>query len=359
MLLKKINLQNFRNYTSQEVIFEEKINVFAGKNAQGKTNLLEAVHFLSTGRSFRTTRVFELIRRGSKGLEVSGIVEKDGSILRLSIHYSEHNKAAQINERRVGKFNEIVGVLSTVAFAPDDIEIIKGYPSERRRYLDIQIAMLKRGYLLNLYRYNEVVRQRNAALKAKSKDTISIWDAELARYGSYILEERKAVVKRLSTLACEQYMRITEMKENLNICYRASVEGEDREEIENKFYGQLQSRTGQELKTGMTMTGPHRDDLSFEINGFDAKSYGSEGQRRSAVIALRLAQFELAKEIAGDTPVVLIDDITSELDPVRKRAFMPLLREKGQVFAATASGEEKLKEWSGAKFFSVENGNVF
>lgn len=359
MLLKKIKLQHFRNYESQEADFDEKLNVISGRNAQGKTNLLEAIHFLSTGRSFRTTRVYELIQKGSKSLDVSGIVEKDGGIQRISIHYSENRKSAHINERTVGRFHEIVGVLNTVAFTPDDMEIIKGFPSERRRYLDMQIAMLNRGYLKNLYRYNEIVRQRNASLKARDKEMINIWNEELVKYGAYIVKERKGALERLSKHACGQYMKITERAETFEVLYRTEIAGEDIKEIEDSFHERLHAKTEVEFKNGITMTGPHRDDLSFIIKGLDARSYGSEGQRRSAVIALRLAQYELAKEISKDTPVILIDDITAELDPVRKRAFLPLLEEKGQVFAATASGDENFAEWRNAKVFKVENGRMF
>jgi DNA replication and repair protein RecF len=359
LLLKSISLQHFRNYRFQEVIFEEGISVFSGRNAQGKTNLLEAIHFLSTGRSFRTPRVTELIQQGSNHLEVCGIVEKEGSVSRLKIHYSERSKTAHINQRRVERFQEIVGVLNAVAFVPDDIDIVKGFPSERRRYLDMQIGQLKRGYLLNLYRYNEVVKQRNAALKARQKDTMAIWDEELVKYGTVALVERKSAVKRLGALSSEFYDRIVARGESLEMSYRTSIEGESAVELSGSFREKLQSKAAQELRSGITLTGPHRDDLVFAINGLDVRGYGSEGQRRSVAIALRLAQYELAKEISGDKPAILIDDVTAELDPIRKRAFMPLIRDEGQVFLATAADEKVLQEWKGAKVFMVENGKVF
>jgi DNA replication and repair protein RecF len=359
LLLKSIRLEHFRNYGFQEVDVDEGTNVFSGRNAQGKSNILEAIHFLSTGRSFRTPRVIELIQHGSRHLEVGGIVEKEGSIVRLKVHYSERNKAAHINERRVERFHEIVGVLNVVAFAPDDIDIVKGFPSERRRYLDMQIGQLKRGYLLNMYRYNEIVRQRNAALKARQKETLPVWDDELVKYGVETLKERKETAERLAALASADYERIVAKGEKLEMGYRSSVEGNTVEEMANNFRRELVSRREQEERSGATLTGPHRDDIVFTINGLDVRAYGSEGQRRSVAIALRLAQYELAKELSGDKPVILIDDVTAELDAVRKRAFMPLITEKGQVFVATASDEKVLGEWAGAKVFTVDNGQVF
>ena len=358
MFLKSISLHHFRNYLSQKVEFGRGINIFSGRNAQGKTNLLEAIYFLSTGRSFRTTRVTELIRHGSKALHINGLIERQGSVVNLSINYSENNKIAQINARRAARFQEIVGLLNVVIFAPDDIEIIKGPPLNRRRYLDIQIAQTNKNYIKKLYQYNQVVRQRNAVLRSRKLSTLDVWNDELVKHGVTIVLERKKTMRRLSPLARLAHRKIAEGKEELWIEYSSLVKGSEQAEMEESFRGLLRSRAEQEKKNGVTMVGPHRDEIIFTINGLDARSYASEGQRRSAVMALRLAQYEFVKSGGEEKPIVLIDDVTADLDPMRKRAFLPLLNEKGQIFAATASDEKVFENQAGARLFTIEKGAV-
>ncbi len=278
---------------------------------------------------------------------------------RLRIYYSEKSKTAKINARKVRRFHEIVGLLNVVVFAPDDINIIKGPPAIRRRFLDIQIAQVNRTYLRRLHRYNEVVKQRNAALKAGDRAHIDVWNEELVRHGVTIACERKETIRKLNLLARLAHRKMAQGEEELQIEYAASIGGGSAGEIEDNFRKEIRVRSVEELRIGSTLVGPHRDEVVFKVNGLNARTYASEGQRRSIAMALRLAQYELLKSGSREKPVVLIDDVTAELDPVRKKAFMPLLDEKGQIFIATVSDEKVYNEWSDARLFTVENGAVF
>lgn len=329
MHLSRLKLRDFRNYQRLEAEFSPGFHLILGVNAQGKTNLLEAIYLLATLRSFRGVGNGQLVRLGQTGFFVGATVlgqaERD-----IKMYWSVRERRLSLDGQPVRRLQDYLGVIRTVVFCSDDTQLVKGPPRSRRRYLDLLLSQTCPGYLAQLQRYAQVLRSRNALLKHRICDELALdgFSKELVRMGNSIIEQRRALLPRLAPLAREAYHRIVREKEDLYLEYFPSVRQDFAIELAQSRSRELASRT--------TVIGPHRDDVIIQIDHRDAAQFASEGQKRSVAIALKMAQAELLSITHGAPPILLIDDVMGELDVHRRSAFVPLLqdvqRARSQVF---------------------------
>lgn len=346
MIIKGIRLINFRNYSSMSASFGSGVNILVGKNAQGKTNLLEAIYMCSTGRSFRTLRDKEIISFGKKeayiGAELSiGELEKFTEI-KLE---SDKPKRIRMNKVELKSYKELNTGLKVVVFFPDDLKLVKEGPGNRRNYLDSSISQLKPVYHHNLSRYYKALIQRNNLLKSRRplselSELLEVFDVQLAKLGTLISMEREQYIKRIKKEARDIHFQITSGKEELDIKYNTNVpEGDSLLVIEGKYLDQLRRGRAKDIEIGSTSLGPHRDDFSPSINGKDLRIFGSQGQQRTLVLTLKLSEVKILKKETGYYPVLLLDDVYSELDEDR-RGFLTGLFSETQTFITVTDAVE-------------------
>lgn len=332
MYCKKVTLTNFRNISECSLEFCDGINILAGENAQGKTNLLEAVFYASVGRSFRASSSNEMISFGKRTSTVSIDYQSekreksDNITIKL---FSDKKKIVEKNHLRVERLSDIVGSFRSVLFCPEHLSLIKDGPLERRNYLDIAISRISPKYIRSLQRYAYFLKQRNALIKSASSNrdvfdaTVDLWSEQLATEAAEIAFCRVEFLKRVSRIVSECFEEMTGKKESVEIIYRGSASLEtdeylDRELVKQKYIALLSSSHDREIFVGSTLWGVHKDDIEIKINGKNARSYASQGQQRSLALALKLAEGEICKEEFGDYPVFLFDDVLSELDDTRR-----------------------------------------
>ncbi len=332
MYCKKVSLRDFRNINACSVEFCDGINILVGENAQGKTNLLEAVFYASVGRSFRASASNEMIRFGSKSAEISidYLSEKKAKSDNITIRlFSDKKKTVEKNHLRVEKLSDIVGSFRAVLFCPEHLSLIKDGPLERRTYLDIAISRISPKYIYSLQRYGYFLKQRNALLRSAQKDrtvfdsTVDLWSEQLAKEAAEISRFRVEFLRRVSTIVGECFEDMTGKKESVEIIYRGSAglceeDYFDKEKVTQKYLSLFSSSYDREIALGATLFGTHKDDIEIKINSKNARSYASQGQQRSLALALKLAEGEICKEEFGDYPVFLFDDVLSELDETRR-----------------------------------------
>ena len=328
MRIRKLSLTNFRNYRNQEFSPSGGISVLVGQNAQGKTAVLEAAYFIATSKSHRTSKDAELIRVGEDFCRVAADVEREErSDVLLEVNISrKEKKIIKINRTKHNKIADLVGQLNAVIFSSYDIDMVKGDPSARRRFMNLEISQIHPQYIYSYGRYKRVLEHRNGLLrsyKTRRADLIelSTLDDQLVQYGAAILEKRHLFAKRLSELAGPIYTQLTEGQETLQVEYVPSFDlGESSvvKDIRNRFIEVIEAGRTQELARGVSLWGPQRDDVRFTVDGLDAKNFGSEGQQRSVALAAKLAEVALVEEMTGEAPVVLLDDVNAELDEKRR-----------------------------------------
>lgn len=327
MLVENLKLYNFRNYKSLNIDFSKRINIIYGDNGQGKTNILEAVFLCASARSHRTPRDGDLVFHGEQGYYVKLGLSKGSSPSDVEIIYKQSEKRKiKINEVPLKKVGELIGHLNVVIFSPEDLMVIKEGPSERRRFIDITISQLKPSYFYDLQQYVKIISHRNNLLKDiqynKSLiDTLDVWNNNLVRTGSRIIKVRNEFVKMLSDKARVNHSKLTNDNEILEIRYSPSVElkGEsDITSIENNFNKKLESIVNREISKGTTLLGPQRDDYEIFLNDKNIKMFGSQGQQRTAILSVKLAEIDIMKDNTGENPILLLDDVMSELDAKRQ-----------------------------------------
>ncbi|MFW6305877.1 MAG: DNA replication/repair protein RecF [Bacillota bacterium] len=366
MYLEKINLINYRNIKKNIISVSPHINILLGNNGQGKTNLLESIYLMGTGSSHRTNINKELITwEKNKSLVQMLLVKKDYS-LKLTLKLEGSSKKVEINNTPLEKFSELIGNLNVVLFSPEDLYLIKGSPSKRRDFINIEVSQVSSYYHHLIKDYNHILRQRNNYLKelkekrSKNYDMLDIWDEKLITTGSKIIEKRLEVIEKLQILARLSHRKITNGSENLSITYESSL-GDNLNNIDISviFRKQLANNRKDEVFRGYTLLGPHRDDLVLKINKIDLRKYGSQGQQRTAALALKLAELEFMKSETGEYPVLLLDDVFSELDELRRDTLLNLIAEKIQTFI-TATDMNVLGNLSNSRYkiFQVENGLI-
>ncbi|MTI68440.1 MAG: DNA replication/repair protein RecF [Firmicutes bacterium] len=352
MHVKSIRLINFRNYNNLRIKLNKKLNIFLGNNAQGKTNLLESINISSLGKSFRTNKDKELINI-DKGEAYIGLEVEKKDFNKLIEIKLEKNKAKRVKINRVEleKISEMIGVLNVVIFSPEDLKIIKFGPGERRNFLDTEISQLKPIYRYNLGKYNKILYQRNNLLKNIQYDKnkiklIDVWDEQLTNIGSNIIINRLSFLENISNISKKIHKNITGDLETLNLNYLNSFPIKDiidsennikslKNDIKNRFFDILKKNLNKDIEKGTTQIGPHRDDIEILINKKDARIFGSQGQQRTAALSLKLAEVELINNEIGEYPVLLLDDVLSELDVNRRKYLISTFKDIQTIITST------------------------
>ena len=357
MKIESLKLKNFRNYDLLSVNFDESTNIFYGDKAQGKTNILEAVYVSGTTKSHRGTKDKDLIRFGIDESHIETVVEKNGIKYQIDMHLKKNSpKGIAINKIPIKKASELFGIINIVFFSPEDLNIIKNGPGERRRFIDLELSQLDKVYLSNLSNYNRIVNQRNHLLKDIGYDeaklqTLDIWDMQLILYGSKIIERRKTFIREINKIISGIHKKLTGNKETIQIIYEPSNGQSTLEQALNK-------NKQKDLKIKSTSVGPHRDDIAFMAGNIDIRKYGSQGQQRTAALSLKLAEIELVKQSINDTPVLLLDDVLSELDKHRQNYLLDSIHDIQTLITCTGVDEFVNHRFSVNKVFYVENGQV-
>lgn len=368
MHLENIELQNYRNYEHAELTFSSSINVLIGENAQGKTNLIESIYFLAMSRSHRTSRDRELIRWDSEFAKVKGLLKKKSHSVPLEIILSKLGKNAKLNHLEQKKLSDYIGQLNVILFAPEDLSLVKGSPSVRRKFIDMELGQMNKIYLYHLTQYQKILKQRNQFLKQAKynnkydKIYLEVLTEQLAAEAAEVLHARFLFVDQLSEWANAVQKDISNEKEQLTIRYKTSANVDKEmsvEEIFNQLKEDYQSSMTQEVDQGTTTTGPHRDDLVFYVNERNVQTYGSQGQQRTTALSLKLAEIELMHEMTGEYPILLLDDVLSELDDSRQTHLLETIQNKVQTFITTTSLDGvQMELLNDPLIFHVSNGSI-
>jgi DNA replication and repair protein RecF len=357
MIIESMELQHYRNYPALQISFDPGTNIFYGDNAQGKTNALEAVYVCCTTKSHRVSRDKDLIRFGQEEAHIKLQVKKDNVSYRIDMHLKKNKpKGIAVNGIPIRKASELFGIANVVFFSPEDLNIIKNGPSERRRFLDLELCQVNKLYVHNLVNYNKILMQRNKCLKDLSfrpeyESTLEIWDEQLIRYGLPLMEYRKQFIDQLNRLIEVVHGKLTGKKEHLVLSYEPNVQPEE-------FSAVLVKNRESDKKQKTTLSGPHRDDMSFFINQIDIRKFGSQGQQRSAALSLKLSEIELVRELIHDYPILLLDDVLSELDRGRQNHLLNSINHIQTMITCTG-----LDDFIGHRFplnriFKVTGGEV-
>ena len=360
MWLKQLSIQHFRNYQELEVEFHPGLNIFLGQNAQGKTNILESIYFLALTRSHRTRNDRDLIYFESTDFKVSGQLQRETGPLPLEISLTPKGRITKVNHLKQAKLSNYIGHMNVVLFAPEDLQLIKGSPAGRRKFIDIELGQMKPLYLSDLSQYNHVLKQRNSYLKNSEKidaTFLEVLDSQLASFGSRVIYHRLEFIKKLEAKAKEKHTRLSDNKEDLSIQYQSTVFSEDGNDIEEQFLSMLKKNRQKDIFRKTTSIGPHRDDLAFFINNMNA-TFGSQGQHRSVVLSLKLAEIELMEEITREKPILLLDDVMSELDNYRQLQLLETISNNIQTFITTTTLDHLKELPEELKIFTVQAGHI-
>ncbi len=357
MIIKSIELTNFRNYDSLNLEFDKGTNILYGDNAQGKTNVLEAIYLSSITKSHKGSKDQDIIKFGENESHIRTYLEKDGDTYKVDMHLRKSgSKVIAVNGQKLKKAAGLLGLLNVVFFSPEDLSIIKNGPSERRRFIDMELCQLDSFYLYNLNNYNKIVNQRNKLLKDiytnySLKDTLDIWDSQLISYGSKIIERRVSFINQLNEIIYDIHKKLSGEKEEILIKYESNVLIED-------FEKKLKQNQEKDIKLKMTTVGPHRDDICIDVNGIDIRKFGSQGQQRTAALSLKLSEIELVKKITKDTPVLLLDDVLSELDSNRHKYLLDSIGNIQTIITCTGLDDFVNDRFEINKVFKVSNGKI-
>lgn len=360
MFIKSIRLKNYRNYENSSVELIKGLNIFVGNNAQGKTNLLESIYFSSIGRSPRTTKEKDLIKIGQERAYLEIDLERKFSKTKISIYLNKQNKKTiKINNIPIKRIGELMGEMLIVYFSPDEIKLVKEAPYDRRKFLDIDISQLSKNYFYLLLRYEKILDQRNKLLKETHsfevlKNTISIWDEQLSDIASKIIFERLKFIEKLKEFANQIHFEITKGAEKLELSYQG-IEGESVEKIKEKILNSLQTNLEKDFNLKYTSIGPHRDDIKIMVNNIDLRNFGSQGQQRLATLSIKLAELEIFKFEKSEKPILLLDDVLSELDENRQKQFLNKIKDIQTILTCT---NYPYKLDANTKLFKIQGGNV-
>lgn len=364
MIIKSIELKNFRNYKELYISFDKGTNILYGNNAQGKTNVLESIFLSATTKSHKGSKDKEIIHFDEEEAHIRTYVDREGMEYRVDIHLRKNkSKGIAINGQKLKKASELIGLVNVVFFSPEDLSIIKNGPSERRRFVDIELCQLDKYYIYNLNQYNKIINQRNKLLKdffmnPDLRETISIWDSQLVTYGKQIIDRRKLFIAQLNEIIYDIHKNLSGGREELKIVYEPDVESEFLEK-------RLKDNMERDIKYKMTSVGPHRDDFSFYITktedggrSVDIRKYGSQGQQRTAALSLKLSEIELVKKITKDNPILLLDDVLSELDSDRQNYLLNSIGDIQTIITCTGLDEFINNRFEINKIFNVVNGTI-
>ncbi|MBO5371407.1 MAG: DNA replication/repair protein RecF [Lachnospiraceae bacterium] len=358
MIVKSLELNNYRNYETLHINFEKGTNILYGNNAQGKTNILEALYLGGTTKSHKGSKDKEIIRFNQDESHIRIFVEKQEKQFQIDMHLKKNrSKGIAINRIPIKKASDLFGILNIVFFSPEDLNIIKNGPQERRRFMDAELCQLDKIYLSDLAKYNKILNQRNKLLKdiyyrPDLKDTLPVWDMQLVEYGQKIIIGRQKFISRLNEIVADIHFHISGGKEQLLLSYEPNVDVLE-------FAQKLECNREKDLKLGQTTAGPHRDDLSFTIKNIDIRKFGSQGQQRTCALSLKLAEIELVKQVINDTPILLLDDVLSELDSNRQNYLLNNICDTQTIITCTGLDEFIRNRFHINRVFEVIEGEVF
>lgn len=357
MYLKNLNVVNFRNYKSQKLEFNKHVNIFIGNNAQGKTSILESIYVLAFTKSHRVFKDVNFINNTAEYAKINSLINLNDKDIELDIVVSKIGKKAKYNQIELEKLSEYLGLLNVVIFAPEDLDLIKGNPKTRRKFLDLEIGQISKEYLYNLQNYKKVLKQRNDLLKSMQKKPtqdlmlLDVITDQLVDYQFGLVMKRKEFIGKIEELAQKHYMKLSSTKDFLNIEYIPSLEKNIKEEYIAKYQ--------YDIITGTTNLGIHRDEIEFYINKYPVKSHGSQGEQRTTVLAVKLALIDFIYSYKKEYPVLLLDDVLSELDKIRQNNLLEYISKDIQTFITTTDLTEiDLNKINNYQIFNIEDGNI-
>lgn len=357
MIIEAIELHNYRNYENLKVELDKGVNVFFGKNAQGKTNLLEAAYISATTKSHRGSKDKEIIKFDCEEGHIKTTINKSDSNYQIDIHLKKNkSKGIAINRIPAKKSSDVFGILKVIFFSPEDLDIVKRGPAERRRFLDVELCQIDKIYLSDLTNYNKALNQRNKILREMPynhilRETLDIWTNQLIKYGKKIIEKRSNFIEELSEIVKNNYKKISNDREELIVSYEKDVSLRDYEL-------RMLENLDKDERFAQTSVGPHRDDMKFSINGNDARKFGSQGQQRSCALALKLSEIEIMEKKTGEKPVLLLDDVLSELDRDRQKDLLKSLYDVQTLITCTGIEDIINDNFKIDKLFKVSESKV-
>lgn len=357
MIIESVELKNYRNYDELHMDFSQGTNILYGDNAQGKTNVLEAIYMACTTKSHRGSKDKDIIQFERDESHIKLNIRKNDVPYRIDMHLKKNKaKGVAVNGIPIRKASELFGIVNVVFFSPEDLNLIKNGPSERRRFIDLELCQLNKLYVHALVQYNHIVIQRNKllkelAFKPEYEETLDIWDMQLVQYGKEVINYRREFIDRLNDIIKEIHLQLSGDKENLDIHYDPNV-------TPDQFEQALKRSRFQDIKQKTTLTGPHRDDISFYVNGIDIRKFGSQGQQRTAALSLKLAEIELVKRMVHDYPILLLDDVLSELDGNRQNHLLSVINHIQTMITCTGLEDFINNRFKIDKIFKVINGTI-
>lgn len=357
MYIKKFSLKNYRNIDFLELELKNGVNIFYGENAQGKTNILEAIYVCATGRSHRTHIDKELIKFNETNAHIKAYIQSS-TLDKIDIHLKKDSKKGiAINNIPINKLGELFGTLNIVIFSPEDLNLIKSGPLERRKFIDMELCQINKVYYHNLGQYHKILKQRNSLLKKISKEnnlkeTLFVWDSQLIEYGKKIIEIRQDFINKINKISKKIHFEITNQNEELEIIYKPSVLAED-------FEKKLKKNIEKDIFYATTSYGPHKDDIIFLINNINARDFGSQGQQRTVSLSTKLAEIILIKEEKGDFPILLLDDVFSELDKSRQKYLISSINNIQVIITCTGIEDIIKNLQNDCQLFNIKNGYIF
>ena len=355
MYISSLELADFRNIVSLHLEFSQGTNILYGENAQGKTNILESLYMISTTKSHRGVRDRDMIRFGMEESHIRSLIMKGGIDYRVDMHLRKNkSKGIAINGQRIRKASELIGLLHIVFFSPEDLGIVKNGPAERRRFMDMELCQLDASYLHNLNQYNKTVENRNRLLRdmyqfPDLQDTLSIWDDQLINYGRQIIESRRGFISDLNEIVGDIHSKLSGNREHLTILYEPNTEADEFEE-------KLRRSRERDIHMKSTSVGPHRDDFSFMDRDTDLRRYGSQGQQRTCALSLKLSEIDLVKKVIGHRPVLMMDDVLSELDSGRQNYLLSTIGGIQTFITCTGLDEFVNNRFKIDQVFRIESG---
>lgn len=359
MRIKNLKLKNFRNYEDESITFGGGLNVIFGRNAQGKTNCAEAVFYLCTGSSPRCRRDKQLIRHGCDFAEICAEAEGMYGSVSIDARITESGREVRLNGNKITRNADILGNIFSVFFSPHELRLIQDGPDERRRFLNVSISQLSKPYYVALSRYNKILEQRNNLLKNRDismvMDTLPVWDEQLCKYGAVVACKRAEFADMLSPIARDIHAELTDGAEELSISPEKKYKG-DEKQLSKRLFDELSANYERDIRLGFTASGPHRDDLDIIIDGTDAKNFASQGQTRTAALSIKLAEVEIFKRMSGEYPVLILDDVMSELDLPRRKKLVA--RTDGLQTILTCTHAERVLYGKEVTKIKIEGGKV-
>ena len=359
MYIKQLELDNFRNYEKLNVSFSQEVNIFLGENAQGKTNLLEGIYLNAVARSFKTQRDREMIRFGEDYCKVRAVAHYDDDDHISEIIISrEGAKAVRIDGVKISRTSELLDRLHIIVFSPEDLKIVKDEPGKRRGFINRELCQIRPGYVSDLNEYRRILRQRNAYLKEDNIDDtiLDIWDDSLIRCGSRLVRERRRFINKINEISADIHHRISGGRESLELTYETNIDKEGEEE--SRFRQLLMENREKDRLYGTTRKGPHHDDIKISADGIDLRRFGSQGQQRTAALSLKLSEIKIIEEETGESPILLLDDVLSELDNERQKYLINSLGDNQMFITTTDLIGSVARSLPEGKVYQIKNGEI-